>query len=113
VAGATLVDLAGAGCALREGQSQVVATSCIRLPDGPEPGTRTQHTNSALPMSNATTRSMTSSLSCVSISTSPPRALIARRPTTPIPHGTGVPSRETEANGPSSHPKDIVANRCC
>src|SRR3954449_3043599 len=37
---------------------EMVRTSCIRLPPGP--GTRAQHTTSALPTSRAATRSMTS-----------------------------------------------------
>ena len=39
-------------------------TSCTRARPDPAPGTRTQHTSSALPMSNAATRSMISSSSC-------------------------------------------------
>ena len=37
-----------------------VRTSCIRLARGPTPGTRTQHTTSAFPTSNAATRAMIS-----------------------------------------------------
>jgi hypothetical protein len=37
---------------------EYVTTSCIRRPEPPGPGKRTQHTSSALPMSSAATRSM-------------------------------------------------------
>jgi hypothetical protein len=43
-------------------------TSCDRLPDPVELGTRTQQVSSALPISSAAMRSMTSSVSCVSCS---------------------------------------------
>jgi hypothetical protein len=46
-------------------------TSCARRPGLPWLGTRTQQVSSALPISNAATRSMISSVSCVSSSTLP------------------------------------------
>jgi hypothetical protein len=46
-----------------------VLPSCSRRPELPWPGTRTQQVSSALPMSNAATRWMIWSLSCVSSST--------------------------------------------
>ena len=46
---------------------EYVSTSCSR-PGRPSRGIRTQHTSSALPISSAATRSMISSLSCVSAS---------------------------------------------
>jgi len=39
---------------------EYVRTSCIRRARGPTPGTRTQHTTSAFPISSAATRAMIS-----------------------------------------------------
>jgi hypothetical protein len=81
---------------------EYVVISCTRRPGVCGLGTRTQATSSALPMSNAATRSMISSRSCVSSSiTGPPaRATHDGRPQELQGTGESNPRARSNTEGP-------------
>ncbi len=91
--------------------------SCARLPDPCAPGTRTQQTSSALPISGAATRPISSSVSCVSSSTRPPSSPTRHqhgRPREPQDRAEANPRARATLKGPqrgSQRPRSLRPQR--